>query len=445
MINDGILNTIHSDIDLTSPLASNRSPLQNSMPHGVVSLHSSLNLPRSSINNSSFFPIRKRYSHHRRNLSGIAAVTRDRKNSFSRLLNTKVEEQQSISLPSQSLTTATPLTRDTKAILEEHLKMIRNVLLSYSCNASIHNPSQNSSVRDFIYRHLREISMTNPMKERCSRIETKAFIDSITSYHMRRSHHYQFLLNSIRNLLKSTVESSSDANYLSETDDEITKDSSNANYKTALTNSAASPVAEIQMFKNHPLKFFRTLSEDYIADCEQTEQDLTKKLFDIADKQHILYCLKHVDSGHTNDLLSIFHRRLDAIVVWYNLYYELTISVKKLSGLLRCDDCDDWPKLYVRSLATERERKAKRALDNDDDYYTSSEDGSDDDEIKENDMEEDVPLEHNDKDQDEMDILPKINWSDEPLDQLSTLKTDATSSPTNSLLNQKLDRTACYR
>jgi hypothetical protein len=136
---------------------------------------------------------------------------------------------------------------------------------------------------------------------------------------------------------------------------------------------------DAKFFKDHPLRSFRTLSDDYIRDCEQTEKDLTQKLFDIADKQHILYCLKHVDSGHTNDLLAIFHRRLDAIFVWYNLYYELTISVRKLSGLLRCDDCDDWPKLHFRSLTTDRERKAKRADEDDDDYSTSEESGDDDD------------------------------------------------------------------
>jgi hypothetical protein len=165
-------------------------------------------------------------------------------------------------------------------------------------------------------------------------------------------------------------------------------------------------------FKEHPLRSFRVLSSDYIQACEQTEKDLTQKLFDIADKQHILYCLKHVDSGHTNDLLSIFHRRLDAIFVWYNLYYELTISVKKLSGLLRCDDCDDWPKLHFRSLATDRERKAKRA--DEDDFSTSEE--STDDEGDDAKMTEESEIENEmhstepspDK-TDDADIIPKVS------------------------------------
>jgi len=156
-------------------------------------------------------------------------------------------------------------------------------------------------------------------------------------------------------------------------------------------------------FEDHPLRFFRTLSEDYILDCERTEKEL-KKLFDLADQQHILYCLKHVDSGHTNDSLASFHRRLDALFVWFNLYYELTISVKKLSGLLRCDDCEDWPKLRFRSIATNRERKAKRADENGVDYTSSTSEESeieDDDEIN--------LTEENEPDNvDDSDILPKV-------------------------------------
>ena len=171
---------------------------------------------------------------------------------------------------------------------------------------------------------------------------------------------------------------------------------------------------DLQAFKDHPLRSFRVLSSEYIHACEQTEKDLTQKLFDIADKQHILYCLKHVDSGHTNDLLSIFHRRLDAIFVWYNLYYELTISVKKLSGLLRCDDCDDWPKLHFRSLATDRERKAKRA---DEDDFSSSEENTDDDDddadgkaTEESEIENEIePTEASPEKTDDADIIPKVS------------------------------------
>jgi hypothetical protein len=153
---------------------------------------------------------------------------------------------------------------------------------------------------------------------------------------------------------------------------------------------------DARSFTDHPLRFFRTLSEDYILDCERTENEL-KKLFDLADQQHILYCLKHIDSGHTNDSLATFHRRLDALFVWYNLYYELTISVKKLSGLLRCDGCDDWPKLRFRSIATNRERKAKRA--DEVNYYSTSEESEDEDDEQIKTTEESG----------DSDILPKVS------------------------------------
>ncbi|CAF2993383.1 unnamed protein product, partial [Rotaria sp. Silwood2] len=171
-------------------------------------------------------------------------------------------------------------------------------------------------------------------------------------------------------------------------------------------------------YKDHPLRFFRTLSQDYITDCERTENNL-KELFDLADQQHILYCLKHVDCGCSHDMLTVFHRQLDALFVWYNLYYELTISVKKISGLLRCDDCDDWPKLHFRSITTTRERKAKRASKADIDYYSSSDEAEYDDDDDDNDddddhaddnaidISEESEIEDESENSDDSDILPK--------------------------------------
>jgi hypothetical protein len=161
-------------------------------------LSSSLHLQR---NNSNLNNQRRRIPQHRRNLSGLAAVTRDRKNSFTKAASNKIEDQQAI--PQISQQQSTPFVRDIKAILNEHLTMINDLLLNYSCNASIQYPSQNSSIRDFLYTRLNELSLKNPMKQRCSRVETKAFIDSITTYQMNRSHHYKFLIDSVRDLLKS--------------------------------------------------------------------------------------------------------------------------------------------------------------------------------------------------------------------------------------------------
>ena len=206
------------------------------------------------------------------------------------------------------------------------------------------------------------------------------------------------------------------------------------------SDSARTSSDDLQAFKEHPLRSFRVLSSDYIQACDQTEKDLTQKLFDIADKQHILYCLKHVDSGHTNDLLSIFHRRLDAIFVWYNLYYELTISVKKLSGLLRCDDCGDWPKLHFRSLATDRERKVKRA---EEEEFSSSEENSDDDNDADGKMTEESEVENEiqapasspDKadGEDDGDIIPKVGGS--ALPRTATIKRSPEREETNSWMS----------
>ncbi|CAF0991173.1 unnamed protein product [Rotaria sordida] len=206
-------------------------------------------------------------------------------------------------------------------------------------------------------------------------------------------------------------------------------------------------------YKDHPLRFFRTLSKDYLTDCERTEKDL-KELFDSADQQHILYCLKHVDSGYTNDTLAIFHRQLDALFVWYNLYYELTISVKKISGLLRCDDCEDWPKLRFRSITTNRERKAKRAVTTDADYYSSSDESEYDDDDNDNDNDNDDEINITEESEieselgngDESDILPKTRWPDEPLDYFSRLKiSDESNQNETSPKIKKLNRIGCYR
>ena len=360
------VRSIQSDSSINPPLI-NTKPATNNPTTGSTSLSTSLHLQRSSTITSNP-SLRRRVPQHRRNLSGLAAVHRDRKNSITKSNISKTDEQQTTSQISQQQ--PVPLVRDIKSILNEHITMINNLLLNYSFNASIQYPSQTSSIRDFIYTRLNELSLRNPMKQRCSRVETKAFIDSITTYQMNRSHHYSCLINSARDLLKAN----SDPVRLSTCSSETEDDSPN-NDQIPTTFDLSQSGDDVKSFKDHPLRFFRTLSDEYVRDCEQTEKDLTQKIFDIADKQHILYCLKHVDSGHTNDLLAQFHRRLDAIFVWYNLYYELTISVKKLSGLLRCDDCEDWPKLHFRSLATDRERKAKRAEESDD--YTTSDDSGD--------------------------------------------------------------------
>ncbi|CAF1182929.1 unnamed protein product [Adineta ricciae] len=437
------IRSIHSDSSLNPCLINTKAPSSNPNP-GTTSLNSSLHLQRNTSSSTNNQSQRRRTGQHRRNFSGRAAVHRDRKNSFTKSNTNKLDEQSTTSQISQQHTG--PLVRDIKAILEEHLAMINDLLLKHSCNASIQYPSQNSCIRDYLYTRLSELSLRNPMNQRCSRVETKAFIDSITTYNLNRSHHYHFLIQSIRDLSKPVRLSNETKDDLSTIDDTLLNSSLSNSKLTEFNNN-------VESLKEHPLRFFRTLTDEYILDCEQTEKDLTQKLYDIADKQYILYCLKHVDSGHTNDLLSVFHSRLDAMFVWYNLYYELTISVKKLSGLLRCDDCDDWPKLHFRSLATERERKAKRADESD--YYTTSEDDSTDDEADVKTTEEsDIDNESEQMESgigktesgDEIDAMPKNIWPDDAYDQFSSLKISDDSQQTNTNPTpQKIDRTKCYR
>ena len=130
---------------------------------------------------------------------------------------------------------------------------------------------------------------------------------------------------------------------------------------TRLTSIESTPVltSDAVAFHEHPLRSFRILSNEYILDCERTKKSLTK-IFDQADRRYIHYCLKHVQSGHSQDAFALFQRRLDALFVWYNLYYELSISIRKLSGLLRCHGCDDWPKLCVRSTGTRYKRMGEQ-------------------------------------------------------------------------------------
>jgi hypothetical protein len=201
--NVGAIRSIQSDSSLTGSLTNTKVTGRSPATVTLVSLGPYTQMSRTAPNTS--LSARKRTLHHRRNLSGLAAVTRDRKNSFNRSAATKADEQQNSVQLAVTQTTG-PLVRDKKAILNEHLIMINNLLMNYSFNASIQYPSQNSSIRDFLYRRLHELSARNPMKQRCSRVETKAFIDSITSYQMNRSHHYKFLLDSIRNLLKSNID-----------------------------------------------------------------------------------------------------------------------------------------------------------------------------------------------------------------------------------------------
>ena len=340
----------------------------------------------------SFYSSRRRPGVRRRSLTAMTHIKTDPP------LLSQTSEQDEEFLP------ISPMIRNIKEILNEHLKMIQSLLL---------NSSDHSLTREKFYPRLVELSEQNPMYQRCSRIETKAFLDLITHFQMNRSHHYHFLLEKQpESFLTSPMNQSvrvSTTSY-SENDDEPVIDGHLASNESSNTSSPAltrltsteskydfNP--DDQPYFLSPLRFFRQLSSNYLDDCEQTCQELTK-LFDQADQQHILYCLKHVDYSET---LTIFHRQLDALYVWYNLYYELTITMKKLSGLLRCDGYEDWPKIQIRSIATKLERKAKRAEEYEVDYFSNDEL----DETEESQIE--TISDDNSDENDQSDILPIVS------------------------------------
>ncbi|CAF4295828.1 unnamed protein product, partial [Adineta steineri] len=133
------------------------------------------------------------------------------------------------------------------------------------------------------------------MNQRCSRLETKAFIDLISTFQMNRAHHYSFLTDSVKDLLISNNEAIHLMNQYSENEDDIIQDGHIASNESSNTSSpsltrytSTESKPEIdddnKLFNDRPLRFFRTLSEDYILACERTENDL-KNLFDIADQQ----------------------------------------------------------------------------------------------------------------------------------------------------------------
>jgi hypothetical protein len=192
------VRSTHSDSSAPTSLINTKFSTRH-IPNATTSLSSSLHFPR------------KRVHHHRRNMNGLPSVIRDSKISLNKSdLQTSQQEQEQKS----------PLIRNIEGILNEHLIMINNLLLNFSLNASIHYPSQNSSFRDFLYTRLNELSQQNPMNQRCSRVETKAFIDLITSFQMNRAHHYSFLTDSVKHLAASNNDTIHFANRINENEDD---------------------------------------------------------------------------------------------------------------------------------------------------------------------------------------------------------------------------------
>ncbi|CAF2411458.1 unnamed protein product [Rotaria sp. Silwood2] len=193
-----------SDSSTTTAFPNTKSSTKISS-NAAISLSSSAHLHRKRIP-------------QRRNLSGFAAVTRDRKNSFS-----KSEQQTTVQSLQQEQEKKTSLNRNIEAILNEHLTMINDLLSNYSYNSGLQYSSQNSSIRDFLYTRLNEFSQKTPMTERCCKVEIKAFIDLISNFQMNRAHHYGFLSDAVKDLLISTNDGIHLSNRFDESEDDITK------------------------------------------------------------------------------------------------------------------------------------------------------------------------------------------------------------------------------
>lgn len=180
--------------------------------------------------------------------------------------------------------------------------------------------SFSSPLSEDIFLRLKEFSLNRSKEKVCSKSEIDAFVNLIIKFQINRSNGYQTLSESF---------------------------SSN----------------KIQ------LDDFICLPEDFLDDCRESEEKLTT-LFDTADEKQILYSLRHVENDLPKENFNKFQRNFKGLLLWYNLYYELTIAIEKLASFFRSHSCDDWPQLKIRSLATSRDFKAKRA------EYSSPDDSS---------------------------------------------------------------------
>ena len=168
---------------------SNIDPMSQSYT-SVRSAHSDSSAT-TSVTNTKSSP-RKR-SFHPRNSHNLLKPSRDRKNSFNK--------SEPHNIPQEVQERKTASTRAIDDILNEHLAMITQFLTSYSLHVTMPYPSQNVSIREFVYARLHEHSRQTPMSQRCSKGETDAFIDLISHFQMNRAHHYAFLTESVKDLV----------------------------------------------------------------------------------------------------------------------------------------------------------------------------------------------------------------------------------------------------
>lgn len=177
------IHSLHSDMSASNSLINSRPPTQADLPT-AVSLISSLQSPR-------------RRTSYRRNHTGLAAVTRDRKNSFTKSDPPIVSQS---SQQDEEISPQTPnVISSVESILSDHLLKINKLLENPSWNATLpYAAAQQPSMQDGVYLRLNMLSQQDLMHRRCSSLETKAFIDLITDFQMNRSHHYRHLSKTIQ-------------------------------------------------------------------------------------------------------------------------------------------------------------------------------------------------------------------------------------------------------
>ena len=176
------IHSAYSDSSVNIPLKNAEHSSKN-FSHTNTSLSSSLHFHR------------KRIPYHRYH-GGLPSVIRDRRNSFNK--SDQSTMQQSLQYEQEQKAS---LIRSTEAILNEHLIMINDLLSTYRDSMNLSYSFYNSSINNCHYECLKELSLKNPMKERCSKTDTKTFVDLINNFQMDRESYYNFLVDSLRELI----------------------------------------------------------------------------------------------------------------------------------------------------------------------------------------------------------------------------------------------------
>ena len=196
-------------------------------------VHPLRNQPDPSQTMHESLPPRRRSTTRRHRQLSFSSTGRDRRNS-----NTEFHQplvSQSSQQDDEQL--SVPLKRTTEALLNEHLAMMLQFMSNHSAHGSMFYGTQNASMQGSLCPRLNALPRDTPMRQRCSRLEIKAFIDFISGVHMNREHHYSFLTESVHSLLATTNNSIHHASHYAERDDEIDDDTNQGKRRLTLIHS----------------------------------------------------------------------------------------------------------------------------------------------------------------------------------------------------------------